>query len=341
MDGARHSFYFMRKLLQKIILFTCVCIGVPSAKAGNIGLRNVFSGKLLSSMNIKDSGGTTAFTFNYNEDFTRLLSIRNVATYSNRSYVTNCSFDYSQIQDNIVTMNIEETEDDYVASIRLELNADGFITKATEFYYDITSSWEFKYNDNKQLCYVKFISSDNYGSELKENTITYQNGDIARIEYHKSYENEDSYDWFVPEYTQDKVENRGGIMYDMGVLYGIDLGDEDIEYAWFAGLLGKPCEHLPVKLFCHEEDSYGEVYEGSYPLTWTLDADGYPSSGFLRRENWEYVWTDIPAGMQELYPDGGKVNDFYTADGMKSGSLRKGLNLVRTADGKVRKVFVK
>ena len=47
---------------------------------------------------------------------------------------------------------------------------------------------------------------------------------------------------------------------------------DEMDYAYYAGLLGKATKNLPVKLVNNENDTYNDNF------TWTLNSNGYPIS---------------------------------------------------------------
>ena len=55
-----------------------------------------------------------------------------------------------------------------------------------------------------------------------------------------------------------------------------------------------------------------------------------------------FVWKDffnIVSGINDVQPEKDSITDYYTVDGLHSSSARKGLNIIRTKDGKTRKII--
>ena len=55
-----------------------------------------------------------------------------------------------------------------------------------------------------------------------------------------------------------------------------------------------------------------------------------------------FVWKDffnIASGINDVQPEKDSITDYYTVDGLHSSSARKGLNIIRTKDGKTRKII--
>lgn len=105
-------------------------------------------------------------------------------------------------------------------------------------------------------------------------TITYTNGNITGVKVKSDDDREGVY---VPsiEYTSQAypngIENKGCIMlFDTG--FGIDMDEMDMAY--YAGILGKATKNLPLK----KTESYvGETNPDVYVLNWTLNTTGYPT----------------------------------------------------------------
>lgn len=181
-----------------------------------------------------------------------------------------------------MTMRIVDTEnsgdpaDDLTFYMRL--NKDGFVTYALEVDGDGNEdTWEFGYNADKQLNYMKRSEGNN-----EVTNITYVNGDITKVDM-KSDPDEYGYidegHWtisYTSENVKSPVANKGGIML-FDLTFGIDMDEFDVAY--FAGLLGKSTKNLPVVR--NEEDFESENY------AWTLNAAGLPTKMVATTE---YSW---------------------------------------------------
>ena len=95
-------------------------------------------------------------------------------------------------------------------------------------------------------------------------TISYKDGDIVSCTDKIGTET----NTYITHYTSKEVTtpivNKGGLMpYS---LFGVDVDELDIAY--YAGMLGKPTRHLPL--------GYSWNGKKQYTVTWKLDKEGYP-----------------------------------------------------------------
>lgn len=61
--------------------------------------------------------------------------------------------------------------------------------------------------------------------------------------------------------------------------FGVDM--DEMQYAYYAGLLGKVTKHLPVSC---SEDNGDEV--NNHTATWTLNSNGYPTKVIISDGNY-------------------------------------------------------
>lgn len=179
-----------------------------------------------------------------------------------------------------VVMTLESKEEKLI--LYLFLNKEGFVKHCdeTEYHRDDLSqkeTWDFTYNNNGQLL-TMFRSEGN-----ERTTIKYEAGNIVsttekavngtRNKTHKVY--------YTSQSVPSPIVNKGCIML-FDTTLGIDM--DEMQYAYFAGLLGKATTHLPVRLV----DNKGE--EESF--AWHLNASGYPTSMVRSHApNWTNTFT--------------------------------------------------
>lgn len=179
-----------------------------------------------------------------------------------------------------VVMTLESKDEKLV--LNLFLNKEGFVKHCdeTEYHRDDLSqkeTWDFTYNNNGQLL-TMFRSEGN-----ERTTIKYEAGNIVsttekavngtRNKIHKVY--------YTSQSVPSPIVNKGCIML-FDTTLGIDM--DEMQYAYFAGLLGKATKHLPVRLV----DNEGE--EESF--AWHLNASGYPTSMVRSHApNWTNTFT--------------------------------------------------
>ena len=179
-----------------------------------------------------------------------------------------------------VVMTLESKDEKLV--LNLFLNKEGFVKHCDETEYhrgDLSrkETWDFTYNNNGQLL-TMFRSEGN-----ERTTIKYEAGNIVsttekavngtRNKTHKVY--------YTSQSVPSPIVNKGCIML-FDTTLGIDM--DEMQYAYFAGLLGKATTHLPVRLV----DNKGE--EESF--AWHLNASGYPTSMVRSHApNWTNTFT--------------------------------------------------
>ena len=179
-----------------------------------------------------------------------------------------------------VVMTLESKEEKLI--LYLFLNKEGFVKHCdeTEYHRDDLSqkeTWDFTYNNKGQLL-TMFRSEGN-----ERTTIKYEAGNIVsttekavngtRNKTHKVY--------YTSQSVPSPIVNKGCIML-FDTTLGIDM--DEMQYAYFAGLLGKATKHLPVRLVGNEGE--GESF------VWHLNASGYPTSMVRSHApNWTNTFT--------------------------------------------------
>ena len=164
---------------------------------------------------------------------------------------------------NKVIIKGEANSHDYVQTYTL--NEDGYAISCTAQEVDGTTvEAAFEYSEAGYLTKAIIIEESDYGNWSNTCTFTYsEDGDILRVE-----ESSLSGHIFAQEYGN--TENKSKIMdYAMSQLLF------DYQAAFYYGILGKPCTHLP------SSSKQKEIYESDWSHTdnfiYTLDEDGYVS----------------------------------------------------------------
>ena len=179
-----------------------------------------------------------------------------------------------------VVMTLESKEEKLI--LYLFLNKEGFVKHCDETKYhrgDLSrkETWDFTYNNKGQLLSM-FRSEGN-----ERTTIKYEAGNVVsttekavngtRNKTHKVY--------YTSQSVPSPIVNKGCIML-FDTTLGIDM--DEMQYAYFAGLLGKATKHLPARLVGNEgeEESFA----------WHLNASGYPTSMVRSHApNWTNTFT--------------------------------------------------
>lgn len=189
----------------------------------------------------------------------------------------------------LMTVNdLEDPENSYTAVF--EIGENGFASKALETYVDkTTDTWEFKYNNDGQLNYMKRSEGDN-----EITTITYTDGNITEVKMESDDKSEGSFSASIA-YTSKAhpkgIENKGCIML-FDITFGIDM--DEMESAYYAGLLGRATKNLPLTMT--QTYTYSDEPSSSniYNFDWTLNAKGYPVKVNFEDEEYmdfiEFAW---------------------------------------------------
>lgn len=158
----------------------------------------------------------------------------------------------------------------------MKINGKGFVEYCRQTYTDEGGyySWYFDYDDDGYLTHIKCMVNDL--TEEEHIYITWEGGNIVNTRHTYNYENTNRVAAFTVSYLTDDntvIENKGCIMlFDQ--TFGINMDDmEQMMWAYYAGLLGKPTKNLPCALY--KSDNYSRS-ESRY-FSWTLDSDGYPT----------------------------------------------------------------
>ena len=185
-------------------------------------------------------------------------------------------FDYSPA-DRDCDVRIAITEENYgeMISLHVALNKNGYAEYVSEIEDNrIDQDWKFEYNSNGQL--IKMVRSEG-GSETT--TVTYQDGDITKVERKSKFN--DSGTNSTIEYGTEKIENKGSVMLFDEMLC-IDM--DEMGFAYFAGLLGKPTSHLPQSNKSIDYSSGGQKITTCKSFLWSLDVNRLPVSVLIEEK---------------------------------------------------------
>lgn len=164
-----------------------------------------------------------------------------------------------------VIMTIDDDGDKTV--FNLLLNDMGFAKYCKQIESDgDVEEWWFEYNSNGQL--IKMKRSEG-GNEVTE--ITYENGNISKVKM-RSEDDGDGGDYVIG-YGSSIIENKGCIML-FDETFGIDM--DEMEYAYFAALLGKSTKNLPVSNAYTRYDPNEEPYKRDKTFTWSMNSNNLP-----------------------------------------------------------------
>lgn len=160
---------------------------------------------------------------------------------------------------------LTETDEPDKHVYELYLNRDGFVTHAKETRYSNNHSvgnatWDFAYNADNQLKDVKC------STDKKHIVLEYQNGNVVKTTTTAAGEPTEVTTITYATASTRPIENKTGVMLFAATL---DADFDNLEAAYYAGLLGKPSKNLPLQ---------SEKSGDKATFKWTLDGNGNPTA---------------------------------------------------------------
>ena len=160
---------------------------------------------------------------------------------------------------------LTETDEPDKHVYELYLNRDGFVTHAKETHYSNDhiagkATWDFAYNADNQLKDVKC------STDKKHIVLEYQNGNVVKTTTTAAGKPTEVTTITYATASTRPIENKTGVM-----LFGatLDADFDNLEVAYYAGLLGKPSKNLPLQ---------SEKSGNKATSKWTLDSNGNPTA---------------------------------------------------------------
>lgn len=160
---------------------------------------------------------------------------------------------------------LTETDEPDKHVYELYLNRDGFVTHAKETHYRNDhiagkATWDFAYNADNQLKDVKC------SADKKHIVLEYQNGNVVKTTTTTVVKPTEVTTITYATASIRPIENKTGVM-----LFGatLDADFDNLEAAYYAGLLGKPSKNLPL-----QSEKSGDKATSK----WTLDSNGNPTA---------------------------------------------------------------
>ena len=178
---------------------------------------------------------------------------------------------------------LTETDEPDKHVYELYLNRDGFVTHAKETHYHIDhivgkATWDFAYNADNQLKDVKC------SADKKHIVLEYQNGNVVKTTTTTAGEPTEVTTITYATASIRPIENKTGVMLFATTL---DADFDNLEVAYYAGLLGKPSKNLPLQ---------SEKSGDKATFKWTLDGNGNPTvlnysfSNLSERFRFPFTW---------------------------------------------------
>ena len=160
---------------------------------------------------------------------------------------------------------LTETDEPDKHVYELYLNRNGFVTHAKETHYRNDhiagkATWDFAYNADNQLKDAKC------SADKKHIVLEYQNGNVVKTTTTTVGKPTEVTTITYATASIRPIENKTGVM-----LFGatLDADFDNLEAAYYAGLLGKPSKNLPLQ---------SEKSGNKATSKWTLDSNGNPTA---------------------------------------------------------------
>ena len=178
---------------------------------------------------------------------------------------------------------LTETDEPDKYVYELYLNRDGFVTHAKETHYSNDhiigkATWDFAYNADNQLKDVKC------SADKKHIVLEYQNGNVVKTTTTTVGKPTEVTTITYATASTRPIENKTGVMLFATTL---DADFDNLEVAYYAGLLGKPSKNLPLQ---------SEKSGDKATFKWTLDGNGNPTvlnysfSNLSERFRFPFTW---------------------------------------------------
>ena len=132
------------------------------------------------------------------------------------------------------------------------------------------------------------------GNEIT--TITYTDGNITKTSTISEDEPDVNSEYNI-YYTSDAIktplENKGCLML-FDATFGIDM--DEMDFAYYAGLLGKATKNLPIR-YTSQSTISGIASEDTRDFSWSVNSNGYPTklsmkslNDYTTNEDKVFVW---------------------------------------------------
>ena len=159
---------------------------------------------------------------------------------------------------------LTETDEPDKHVYELYLNRDGFVTHAKETHYRNDhiagkATWDLAYNADNQLKDAKC------STDKKHIVLEYQNGNVVKTTTTAAGKPTEVTTITYATASTRRIENKTGVMLFATTL---DADFDNLEVAYYAGLLGKPSKNLPLQ---------SEKSGNKATFKWTLDGNGNPT----------------------------------------------------------------
>ncbi|MGP1350094.1 MAG: DUF4595 domain-containing protein [Hoylesella marshii] len=250
-------------------------------------------------------------------------------------YVNTFTYNTHQIVMKCVTDNDPSTTDTWTSTLKNGLVEKDVVNINGNPDNDI---FEYDYDAQQQLVHIKHTNDHN--TDVTTVDITWTNGDIATVKtfYNGNLMSEDRYEY---DMANDNKEIRVYLSPLASILSYEALPAGQLR----EGTYGVLCKHLYKASYVKSYSDPGSVQEvQDAAFTFTRNAEGLVThisqllDGDPQPNEYDLEWEDVTTGIA-VNPATSAQPTYYNIEGVRLAQPERGLNLVRNADGSVRKII--
>ncbi len=252
-------------------------------------------------------------------------------------YVNTFTYNTNQIVMKCVTNNDPSTADTWTSTLK-----DGLVVKDVVNINGNPDNDIFEYTYNTQRQLVRIKRTNDHNTSVATVDLTWTNGNIATVKafYNSKLMHEERYEY-------DTANDNKEIRVYLSPLASI-LSYEALSPIGQLreGTYGVLCKHLYKASYVKSYSDPGSVQEvQDAAFTFTRNAEGLVThisqllNGDPQTNEYDLEWEDVTTGIAVNTATSAQSATYYNIEGMRLAQPERGLNLVRNADGSVRKVM--
>ena len=252
-------------------------------------------------------------------------------------YVNTFTYNTNQIVMKCVTNNDPSTADTWTSTLK-----DGLVVKDVVNINGNPDNDIFEYTYNTQRQLVRIKRTNDHNTSVATVDLTWTNGNIATVKefYNGKLMHEERYEY-------DTANDNKEIRVYLSPLASI-LSYEALSPIGQLreGTYGVLCKHLYKASYVKSYSDPGSVQEvQDAAFTFTRNAEGLVThisqllNGDPQPNEYDLEWEDVTTGIAVNTATSAQSATYYNIEGVRLAQPERGLNLVRNADGSVRKVM--
>ena len=252
-------------------------------------------------------------------------------------YVNTFTYNTNQIVMKCVTNNDPSTADTWTSTLK-----DGLVVKDVVNINGNPDNDIFEYTYNTQRQLVRIKRTNDHNTSVATVDLTWTNGNIATVKafYNGKLMHEERYEY-------DTANDNKEIRVYLSPLASI-LSYEALSPIGQLreGTYGVLCKHLYKASYVKSYSDPGSVQEvQDAAFTFTRNAEGLVThisqllNGDPQPNEYDLEWEDVTTGIAVNTATSTQSATYYNIEGVRLAQPERGLNIVRNADGSVRKIM--